>query len=584
MSRNGTAAHEPFADVPPHSEANERALLGGLIVNPAARDLCVPGLTPASFYVPGHRVIFASFEGLRAQGRPISADAIREDLASKDQLEDAGGADYLEDLSIASPHSSVDFFSADVVALERRRAMREQLWRGVKRAGNPRIPLAQVAAEAREALEIEIEEEEDSSAREWPSPMGNAALLGLAGDVVDMIAPTTEADPHAILGQFLVAFGSCVGRGPYTLVEDTPHRPNLFMALVGRSSKARKGTSWDRVRAVFERVDPEWTAKVRDGGLSTGEGVIWAIRDPVTKMEPVRKGGEVVDQREVVVDQGEADKRLLVVEPEFAQVFKAMKRDGNTLSPLIRSAWDGKRLAPMVRGQPYSATDPHVSIVAQITHEELVALLCNTDVSNGFANRFLFVAARRARLLPDGGRVDERDMRLVADHLDGSLDFARRAGLVTRDPEAAEMWREVYPRLSADLPGRLGSILGRAEAQVLRLSVVYALLERSKLVQVPHLEAALAFWDYCQASAEFVFSDSRGNRLATRLLQALRQAGSQGLSRTAIRDTLGRKAGQVGEVDQALQSLLEAGQVRKAKVPTGGAPKVVWFATTPGEP
>src|ERR1039458_6784556 len=82
----------------------------------------------------------------------------------------------------------------------------------------------------------------------WPPTPGSAVYHELLGEIVTTISPHTEADPIAILTQLLVAFGAAAGRGAYFQVEATRHHPNEFMLLVGDSSKARKGSSWDHVR------------------------------------------------------------------------------------------------------------------------------------------------------------------------------------------------------------------------------------------------------------------------------------------------------------------------------------------------
>jgi hypothetical protein len=79
----------------------------------------------------------------------------------------------------------------------------------------------------------------------WPQPPALAAFAGLPGEIVHTIAPNTEADPIAILGQLLVAFGAATGRDAWFEVEATRHHPNQFLVLVGDSAKARKGSSWD---------------------------------------------------------------------------------------------------------------------------------------------------------------------------------------------------------------------------------------------------------------------------------------------------------------------------------------------------
>jgi hypothetical protein len=106
--------------------------------------------------------------------------------------------------------------------------------------------------------------------REWPEPPHEAIYHGLAGEIVRTIDPHTEADPVAILVQFLVAFGSAVGRGPHFLAEADRHGANLFAVFVGETAKGRKGSSWGQARRVVEMAEADWTARVKSG-LSSGE-------------------------------------------------------------------------------------------------------------------------------------------------------------------------------------------------------------------------------------------------------------------------------------------------------------------------
>ena len=103
--------------------------------------------------------------------------------------------------------------------------------------------------------------------RQWPE-LPEQALHELAGDVVTSLAPHTESDPAALLLQFLVSFGNAVGRGPYYQVESDKHFTNLFVVLVGQSSKSRKGTSAGRIRAIMDVADREWALHCAQGGMS----------------------------------------------------------------------------------------------------------------------------------------------------------------------------------------------------------------------------------------------------------------------------------------------------------------------------
>ena len=88
-------------------------------------------------------------------------------------------------------------------------------------------------------------------------------------------------------------------------------------------------------------------------------------------------------------------KRLAVAEGEFANVLKVMAREGNTLSPVLRSAWDYGNLRSMTKNSEARATGAHISIIGHITKDELRRLLTETEQANGFGNRFLWLAVRR---------------------------------------------------------------------------------------------------------------------------------------------------------------------------------------------
>lgn len=415
--------------------------------------------------------------------------------------------------------------------------------------------------------------------REWPDPPSPTIYHGLAGDLVRRLEPHTESDPLAILIQLLVAFGNIAGRSAYFSVEADQHFANLFIALVGPSSKARKGTSWGHARRLLAAVDHGWAESRIVGGLSSGEGLIYAVRNPVHRREPIRvgKNGPITGYESVLVDPGEDDKRLLALEPEFASVLKVMARDGNTLSALLRRAWDDGNLRTLIKNSPNVASGAHVSIIGHITRDELQRLLTGTEAANGFGNRFLWVCVRRSKLLPFGGLAHTVDFAPLLRQLSAVLDVARSRAKVERDGLADELWLAAYEKLSEGKPGLLGAILGRAEAQVMRLALIYALLDGTAEIGRPHLEAALALWAYAEESARFVFGDTLGDETADSILAALRTSPG-GMSRKRISDEVFSRNKPAPEIARALGTLLEGGLVRFEKIATGGRPAETWFA------
>src|SRR5262249_32926092 len=149
----------------------------------------------------------------------------------------------------------------------------------------------------------------------------------------------------SLLGQLLVGFGSLIGRSAYFSVEAARHYSNLFCVLVGESSKARKGTSWSHVRHLLEAIDLKWAGSCIQTGLSSGEGLTSSVRDPIERQEALRdRDRRVTGYQTVLADEGVSDKRLLIVEPEFASPLRVANREGNTLSCVVRQAWDDGNL------------------------------------------------------------------------------------------------------------------------------------------------------------------------------------------------------------------------------------------------
>jgi hypothetical protein len=385
--------------------------------------------------------------------------------------------------------------------------------------------------------------------------MAEAAFYGLPGDVVRTLDPQTEADPVAVLLTYLVTFGVAVGRGPHALADAAQHPGRLFVVVVGNTSKARKGTSWAQVRRIFLGAERRFTTERILGGFGSGEALVDAVA-------------------------GEEDHRLLVIEPEWARVLSVGKRDGSTLSPLLRQAWDGDRLAARSRtGGAVSADNAHVGVLGHVTVEELRAKLVDTEVANGYANRHLFVLAKRSKLLPSGGNLDDSVVDDLCQKTLFALADARKVGRLKRTREADELWHHMYLEMAQDDPGGLlGAVIARDAAQVLRLSVLYALTDGSRSIDVDHLRAAGAVWDYCRSSATYVFGDSMGNPLADRLLRALVDAGIEGLSGREQNRVIGGHTSKA-ELDAARDLLLRRGLATTYIEDSGGRPMTVMVAS-----
>jgi hypothetical protein len=395
----------------------------------------------------------------------------------------------------------------------------------------------------------------------WPV-LGKAAYIGPLGIMAQGVEPHTEADPAAILFQGLIGFGNLIGHKAYFPHEADRHYGNEYLVLVGDTAAGRKGTSWGHARRILAAADPEWASDRIVGGLSSGEGLIHEVRDPLRD------------------DAGVTDKRLMVLEAEFASVLKVIERQGNNLSPVLRAAWEGGTLRTLTKNTPAKSTDSHISVIGHITSSELQRCLTATEVGNGLGNRHLFVCVRRSKFLPEGGTPDQEFLERCSRELATAASFARNEMVLWRDDSARELWRAEYPRLSGDRPGLVGSMAARCLAHVCRLSMLYALSERQHIIGVRHLRAGIACWDYCEASLRYIFGTNLGDPIADEIREEL-CIRPDGMTRTDIRDHFGRSK-KVADIERALNVLQRwnvAKPVRGTTSKVGGKPAVRWVAT-----
>ncbi|HEX2243241.1 MAG TPA: DUF3987 domain-containing protein, partial [Gammaproteobacteria bacterium] len=173
----------------------------------------------------------------------------------------------------------------------------------------------------------------------------------------------------------------------------------------------------------------------------------------------------------------------------------------------------------------------HIRIIGHITVDELRWYPDRTECGNGFANRFLYLCVKRSKCLPEGGNLSDDALKPLVKRLAEAIGYARAIEEVTMDDQARTIWHAVYPELSEGLPGLLGAVTSRAEVQVIRLALLYALLDQSSVIQPTHLKAGLAVWEYAEASARYIFGSAVGDPVADDILRALR-ANPNGLSRT----------------------------------------------------
>jgi hypothetical protein len=148
--------------------------------------------------------------------------------------------------------------------------------------------------------------------------------------------------------------------------------------------------------------------------------------------------------------------------------------------------------------------------------------------------------------------------------LQAVLATAKTIGEMRRDEAAEVAWEAVYPTLTTDHPGMAGTMIARAEAQVVRLSMIYALLDKTATIRHEHLTAALAVWQYCEASVRYLFGSTLGDTRADTLLAALQDCAPKGLSRKEVTHGIFQRNLRADELDRLLRLLLDRQLIRIA--------------------
>jgi hypothetical protein len=384
----------------------------------------------------------------------------------------------------------------------------------------------------------------------FPQPMEPSAYYGLAGEVVNRIEPESEAAKEAILSQFLVGVGNIVGRGPYK-IQGARHHLNEFCVLVGETSFGRKGTAWYGTENLLGCLDLSWLAERIQDGFPSGESIISAVRDPRTFK--TKKGQEH--------DPGIDDKRLLILEEEFSQYLTTAARPGNTLSSMTRKAWDAKMyLRNAGKNSPEKATGAHISLIGHITRSELLKVIQEIENQNGFSNRILWIATYRRQIIPEPKPIDwQKDHQDIVERLTEIIEtFTSREKTEMRwSAMGSVAWDRFYRSFECRGAGILGSIIARSVAHVLRLTMIYTVLDHSALMEPQHLEAAIAFWGYCVRSAQWIFRQNTGNKLADRIYWELCR-NPRGLTREEIKSNVCSRNYSKTVIDQALSELVKA--------------------------
>ncbi len=402
-----------------------------------------------------------------------------------------------------------------------------------------------------------------------PPKLGDAAYYGIAGEFLKALRPYTEATDAAILAHFLPAVGTIMGPAPHHFAGNK-HPPRVFTALVGPTSTGRKGTSFFPVDMLMKKVNADLWGKIKGTGLSSGEGLIAKVSDV-----------EIRNKKTGILESYPSDeKRLYVIEEEFSRVMANMGREGNILSQVMRQAFDSGDIATLTV-DPRRATGTHICFVVHTTEEDLEEYFTAIQMANGLGNRFLWFVVRSDKIMAKSVPIPDNVFQPFVDRLKKVVGMEERH--VPWSTGAANRWeKEVYASLREDKPGMAGQMLARGNAIVIRLALIYALLDTPKQrmsINEKHLDAALAVWKYSEESVGMLFKSMTGDKLCDKILRLL---ASGPMAKDGFNRHLSAK--QKKGLPIALSNLEEEKRIRKTVVKQVGAgrPSETWESVPVG--
>ena len=313
-----------------------------------------------------------------------------------------------------------------------------------------------------------------------------------------------------------------------------------------------------RLAEAVKEIDEHLAPQVHRGGLSTREGLAMLIHD-----------GWMEGKTEVpAID----DKRLLVVESEFANILHQSGRNGNTLSAALRDTWDSVSIKPATKTSRVWASNPHVAMIADVTPLELLDLMHWRELSNGFANRIIFIWAEGEKVNPFPKSTPQAVVDALAQRIAGVLRFAGAGRHLDRDvlrvqisPEAATLYARLYLGELRDRSAgeRIAGLLDRRAPALLRMAMLFALTDQSTLVEALHINAAMAWVRYWVDSVKFIFQSAMDEAGAAELsetgekivtyLNAHGQASRSELTKACFKGHISKD-----KLDKALDELLAA--------------------------
>ncbi|MGW2513214.1 DUF3987 domain-containing protein [Streptomyces scopuliridis] len=304
--------------------------------------------------------------------------------------------------------------------------------------------------------------------------MSIPVLYGPIGGAVRRIAPFLETDPLGVYVAALSMWSAAIG-GTVKVSSRGNARPVLLWSALVAGTGRGKGTALRAAHHVLDKSLGRFLATHTTSGITSGASMVnhlWEQPEATAETEHGR------------------DVRALVVEEEWSEVLRRVKRDASFTTKL-RAAWDGATIRNTTKEEAQEVRDPAMVLHCHVTPSDWSKYVCESEAAGGSYNRILPFLLGSVPMLDDD--------RVSLSKVDGSeLSDAYawatvRPRVITLAEDARPLWRIVrrYARiLGESLPEGQAVFIERTAEQTLRVAACLAASECSETITEEMLSAA----------------------------------------------------------------------------------------------
>jgi hypothetical protein len=272
-----------------------------------------------------------------------------------------------------------------------------------------------------------------------------------------------------------------------------------------------------------------------------------------TPIDCISSGGKLLADRDGTAN---GTKSPRIGTGDFDTIWPSLQRLGNRLVVTLRHIWDGREW---------------IAIIGHLRELDVLASRTSAAMPET-SSRFLwcYVDDERTVASPQTLPVDE--VERLAKAVGAFVKDAQARREMSFGASTQKLWEEAYPDLISPRDDAAGIVTSRGDGHVIRLAMTFALLDASTTIDVPHLKAGFAVWDYCRLSAETLFGSAVPHAFSQRLLEELE---SGPLSLTELHGVLHNHT-PAAKLTACLDELAQQGFVVAEVTGTAGRPLTMW--------